>query len=206
MLCRLYLQLECDWLVNEIHIARDRAAVVTDRTAFTQLGLGHTGTWTSRVLRNIVIIAVRPTIIFVTASWKQRTSYQEPSVRLWRCTHAERTVVCRRRPNLGWVLGGAPPENHLKFRVSEIQFPAFPQDIFNKLICRKNAERLFFSSTSVRAELWNNKTKEILRTYMDATLLHVTFFFFSKGLESRFRANNKHPLQVCNFSNYEMTR
>ena len=44
MLCRLYLQLECDWLVNEIHIAPDRAAVVTNRTAFTQLGLGHTGT------------------------------------------------------------------------------------------------------------------------------------------------------------------
>ena len=155
--------------------------------------------WKELVVLVIVIRVGLPALIRLQ---KQKI---KPSVRLWRCTHAERTVVCRRRPNLGWVLGDAPPENHLKFRVSEIQFPAFPQDIFNKLICRKNAERLFFSSTSVRAELWNNKTKEILRTYMDATLLHVTFFF-SKGLESRFRANNKHPLQVCNFSNYEMTR
>ena len=29
-----YLEFECDWLLNKIHLARDRAAVVTDRAAF----------------------------------------------------------------------------------------------------------------------------------------------------------------------------
>ena len=29
-----YLEFESDWLLNKIHLARDRAAVVTDRAAF----------------------------------------------------------------------------------------------------------------------------------------------------------------------------
>ena len=29
-----YLEFECDWLLNKIHLARDRAAVVTDRAVF----------------------------------------------------------------------------------------------------------------------------------------------------------------------------
>ena len=29
-----YLEFECDWLLNKIYLARDRAAVVTDRAAF----------------------------------------------------------------------------------------------------------------------------------------------------------------------------
>ena len=30
----LYLEFECDWLLSKIHLARDCAAVVTDRGAF----------------------------------------------------------------------------------------------------------------------------------------------------------------------------
>ena len=29
-----YLEFECYWLLNKIHLARDRAAVVSDRAAF----------------------------------------------------------------------------------------------------------------------------------------------------------------------------
>ena len=38
-----YLQLKCDWLLNEIHVACNRATVVTDAAALAK-GRGHTRT------------------------------------------------------------------------------------------------------------------------------------------------------------------
>ena len=47
------------------------------------------------------------------------------------------------QPRVG--LGGCSPRKSvLNLGVSEMQFPAFLQDIFNKLICRKNTGTVVF--------------------------------------------------------------